>query len=52
MRAPLSEPTPSREDMSSMTKAELLEYAESRGVDGVSGAMRKADIIAVLEGKA
>nr|DAL97701.1 MAG TPA: hypothetical protein [Caudoviricetes sp.] len=33
-----------------MTKAQLLDYAMGNGVDGVSSSMRKADIIAVLEG--
>nr|DAP26817.1 MAG TPA: dimeris T4 recombination endonuclease VII [Caudoviricetes sp.] len=33
-----------------MTKAQLLEYAGENGVEGVSSSMRKADIIAVLEG--
>nr|DAT21047.1 MAG TPA: dimeris T4 recombination endonuclease VII [Caudoviricetes sp.] len=33
-----------------MTKAQLLDYAWENGVDGVSSSMRKADIIAVLEG--
>lgn len=33
-----------------MTKAQLLEYAEENGVDGVSSSMKKADILAVIEG--
>lgn len=33
-----------------MTKAQLLEYAEEHGVDGVSSSMKKADIYAMIEG--
>lgn len=33
-----------------MTKSQLLDYAEANGVDGVSGSMRKADIIKTIEG--
>nr|DAF38611.1 MAG TPA: dimeris T4 recombination endonuclease VII [Caudoviricetes sp.] len=32
-----------------MTKAELLDYADENGVEGVSSSMKKADILAVLE---
>lgn len=32
-----------------MTKAELLEYAEANGIEGVSSAMLKADILAVIK---
>ena len=39
-------------DFSSMTKAELLDYADENGVEGVSSSMRKADILAVLQGDA
>ena len=31
-------------DLSSMTKAELLEYAEENGIEGVNSSMLKADI--------
>ena len=31
-------------DLSSMTKAELLAYAEENGIDGVDSSMLKADI--------
>ena len=31
-------------DFSSMTKAELLEYAEENGIEGVNSSMLKADI--------
>jgi hypothetical protein len=33
-----------------MTKAQLIDYAESEGVEGVSGSMKKADIISAIEG--
>nr|DAG62412.1 MAG TPA: recombination endonuclease VII [Bacteriophage sp.] len=33
-----------------MTKAQMLEYADENGVEGVSSSMKKADILAVLEG--
>ena len=36
-------------DLSSMTKAELLAYAQSHGIEGVSSSMLKADILAVIE---
>lgn len=32
-----------------MTKAQLLDYAGANGVEGVSGSMRKADIIKTIE---
>lgn len=32
-----------------MTKAQLLEYADEQGVDGLSGSMKKADIIEAIE---
>jgi hypothetical protein len=35
-----------------MTKAQLLEYAEENGITGVSSSMKKAEIIAVIEGVA
>lgn len=31
-------------DLSSMTKAELLEFAEANGIEGVDSSMLKADI--------
>lgn len=37
-------------DFSSMTKAQLLSYAEENGIEGVSSSMLKADILAVIEG--
>ena len=37
-------------DFSAMTKAQLLEYAEQKGIEGVSSSMLKADILAVIEG--
>lgn len=33
-----------------MTKSELLTYAQDTGITGVSSAMKKADIIAEIEG--
>ena len=35
-------------DLPSMTKAELLEYAEANGIDGVDSSMLKADIYEVI----
>ena len=35
-------------DLSIMTKAELLAYAEEHGIEGVSSSMLKADIYAVI----
>lgn len=35
-------------DLSSMTKAELLEYAEQNGIEGVNSSMLKADIYAAI----
>ena len=35
---------PSYVDLSSMTKAELLAYAEENGIEGVDSSMLKADI--------
>lgn len=35
-------------DLSSMTKAELLNYAQENGIDGVDSSMLKADIYAVI----
>lgn len=37
-------------DLDSMTKAELLAYAEQNGVDGVNSAMLKADILSAIKG--
>lgn len=34
--------------LSDMTKAELLAYAESHGIEGVSSSMLKADIYAAI----
>ena len=38
-----------KDDFSSMTKEQLIKYAEEHGIAGVSGAMKKADIIAAIE---
>lgn len=37
-------------DMDGMTKNELLAYAAENGVEGVSGSMKKADILDVIRG--
>lgn len=36
-------------DFSDMTKAQMLEYAEENGIEGVNGRMNKATIMEVLE---
>ena len=36
-------------DLDSMTKAQLLEYAEANGIEGVSSSMLKADILAAIK---
>ena len=38
------------ENFDSMTKAELLTYAEQNGITGVNSAMLKADILAAIKG--
>ena len=43
------EPEPEETDLDYMTKAELLDYAEAHGIEGVSGAMRKADILTAIK---
>jgi len=45
----LNEPASETPDFDSMTKAELLNYAESHGVEGVSSADRKADILEAIK---
>lgn len=45
----LNQPTPDTLNLDGMTKAQLLDYAAENGVEGVSGAMKKADIIAAIE---
>jgi branched-subunit amino acid aminotransferase/4-amino-4-deoxychorismate lyase len=47
----LSEPSPASDDLESMTKAQLLEYAEQNGITGVNSSMKKAEIIAAIEGE-
>ena len=37
-------------DIDSMTKAELLAYAERHGIEDVNSAMLKADILAAIKG--
>ena len=46
---PLNQSAPEAPNLSGMTKAQLLDYAAENGVDGVSGAMKKAEIIATIE---
>lgn len=41
------EPT-SDVDLSDMTKAELLEFAEKNGIEGVSSSMLKAEIYDII----
>lgn len=36
-------------DLTNMTKAELLEYANENGIEGVDGRMNKATIIEKIE---
>lgn len=36
-------------DLEEMTKAELLEYADSEGIEGLNDRMLKADIIAAIK---
>lgn len=36
-------------DLDSMTKAQLLAYAEENGVEGVSSSMLKADILSTIK---
>lgn len=37
-------------DLSSMTKAQLLDYAEGEGIEGLTSRMTKAAIIEAIEG--
>lgn len=46
----MSEPASSTPDLDGMTKNELMTYAVQAGVEGVSSAMRKADIIEAIKG--
>lgn len=46
----LNEPAPANAvDLDSMTKAQLLAYAEENGIEGVSSSMLKADILATIK---
>ena len=45
----VSEDLPTHEELESMTKAQLLEFAEEHGITGLSNSMLKADIIAAIE---
>lgn len=44
-----NEPAEDAADLDSMTKAQLLEYAQEHGIDGVSSSMLKADILAAIK---
>lgn len=44
----LSEPA-ENVDFDSMTKAELLNYADENGIEGVNSSMLKADILAIIK---
>ena len=45
----LTSPSPAPDDLSGLTKAQLLELAGEMGVEGVSGRMTKAAIINAIE---
>lgn len=45
-----NEPDAVSPNLLGMTKAQLLDYADQNGVDGVSSRMNKADIISTIEG--
>lgn len=47
----MSVPNSDTPDIYSMTKAQLLEYAERNGIEGVSSSMLKADILNVIVSK-
>ena len=42
-------PNPDTPDIHSMTKAELLAFANQNGIEGVNSSMLKADILSVIE---
>lgn len=45
----MDKPAENDVDFDSMTKAELLEFAEANGICGVDSSMLKADILAVVK---
>lgn len=46
----MNEPAPANAvDLDSMTKAQLLAYAEENGIEGVSSSTLKADILATIK---
>lgn len=47
----VDKPAPETVDFDGMTKAQLLEYAKENGISGVSAAMNKADILAVVKSR-
>lgn len=42
-------PKPEDVNLDGMTKAELLAYADEKGITGVSSSMLKADILAAIK---
>mgnify|MGYP001770434467 CR=1 FL=1 len=40
---------PDMPDLDNMTKAELIQYGEAHGIEGLSDRMLKADIIAAIK---
>lgn len=46
----LSKALPDTPDLSAMTKAEMLQFADKNGVSGVNSSMRKADILTAIQG--
>lgn len=51
MSAPADEAGRAGGDLHSMTKAQLVAYARANGVALAGGAMKKAEIIAAIEGE-
>ena len=45
----MDKPAENDVDFDNMTKAELLDFAEVYGIDGVDSSMLKADILAVVK---
>ena len=45
----MNEPTFNADELDSMTKAELLNFANKHGIESVNSNMLKADILAVIK---
>ena len=46
----MNEPAPaSAVDLDDMTKAELLDFAQANGIEGVNSSMLKADILTAIK---